>query len=76
MSWWYNREYCSQDAGYTEDFVTQHAIEFMRDNKDRPFFCYVPFHIVHAPLRTRRRWLECARFVMQFAATLSNGQPR
>ncbi len=53
MSWWHNREYRPQDAGYTEDFIVQHALEFIRDNKDRPFFCYVPFHIVHAPLQAK-----------------------
>ena len=53
VSWWHNLEYRPQDEGYTEDFIVQHAIEFIRDNKDRPFFCYVPFHIVHAPLQAK-----------------------
>ena len=52
-SWWHNREYRPQDTGYTEDLITQRAIEFIRDNKDRPFFCYVPFHIVHAPFQAK-----------------------
>lgn len=45
--------YRPQDAGYTEDLITQHALEFMRANQDRPFFCYVPFHIVHAPFQAQ-----------------------
>jgi len=53
VSWWHNREYRPQDAGYTEDFIVQHAMEFIRDNKEKPFFCYVPFHIVHAPLQAK-----------------------
>jgi len=53
VSWWHNREFRPQDQGYTEDFITQHAIEFIRENKDRPFFCYVPFHIVHEPLQAK-----------------------
>jgi len=53
VSWWHNFEYRPNDAGYTDDFVTQHAIEFIRDNQDRPFFCYVPFHIVHSPLQAK-----------------------
>ncbi len=53
VSWWHNREYRQFDKGYTEDFITQHAVEFIRDNKDKPFFCYVPFHIVHAPLQAK-----------------------
>ena len=53
VSWWHNREFRAQDAGYTEDFIVQHAMEFISENKARPFFCYVPFHIVHAPLQAK-----------------------
>jgi len=53
VSWWHNMEYRPQDAGYTEDLITGHALDFIRENKDRPFFCYVPFHIVHAPLQAK-----------------------
>ena len=53
VSWWHNREYRPQDAGYTDDLVTEQARAFIRDNKDRPFFCYVPFHLVHAPLQAK-----------------------
>jgi hypothetical protein len=58
VSWWHNLEYRAKDAGYTDDFVTQHALEFIRNNKDQPFFCYVPFHIVHAPLQAKDSDLE------------------
>ncbi|QOV87631.1 sulfatase-like hydrolase/transferase [Humisphaera borealis] len=53
VSWWHNREFRPQDAGYTEDFIVQHVMEFIRANKEHPFFCYVPFHIVHAPLQAK-----------------------
>jgi arylsulfatase A-like enzyme len=53
VSWWHNREFRAQDEGYTDDLVTRYAIEFIRENKDRPFFCYVPFHIAHAPLQAK-----------------------
>jgi arylsulfatase A-like enzyme len=53
VSWWHNLEYRPNDVGYTEDFIVQHAMDFIRDNKDRPFFCYIPFHIVHAPLQAK-----------------------
>lgn len=58
VSWWHNREFRPQDEGYTEDFITRHAIEFIRANKDRPFFCYVPFHIVHTPLQAKEADLK------------------
>ena len=58
VSWWHNREFRAQDAGYTEEFIVQHAMEFIRENKDRPFFCYVPFHLVHAPLQAKEADLK------------------
>ena len=58
VSWWHNREFHPQDAGYTEDFVVQHALEFIRDNKAQPFFCYVPFHLIHAPLQAKEADLQ------------------
>lgn len=53
VSWWHNTEFRPHDEGYTEDLITRYAIEFIRENRDRPFFCYVPFHIVHAPLQAK-----------------------
>ena len=53
VSWWHNTEFRPQDEGYTDDLVTQRAIEFIRENKARPFFCYIPFHIAHAPLQAK-----------------------
>lgn len=53
ISWWHNLEFRPHDEGYTDDLVTHHAIEFIRENKDRPFFCYIPFHIAHAPLQAK-----------------------
>lgn len=58
VSWWHNREFRPQDGGYTEDLITQHAVEFIRENKTRPFFCYVPFHIVHAPHQAKEADLK------------------
>ena len=54
VSWWHNLEFRPQDEGYTDDLITHRAIEFIRENKARPFFCYVPFHLVHAPLQAKK----------------------
>ncbi len=53
VSWWHNREFRPNDQGYTDDLVTQHALNFIRDHRAQPFFCYVPFHLVHAPLQAK-----------------------
>ena len=33
--------------------LTRKACEFMAENKDKPFFCYLAHHAIHAPLQTR-----------------------
>ena len=53
VSWWHNTEFRGNDEGYTDDLVTQRAIEFIRTSKENPFFCYIPFHIAHAPLQAK-----------------------
>lgn len=53
LSWWHNRELRTADSGYTEDMITARALEFIRENQTKPFFCYVPFHLVHAPMQAK-----------------------
>lgn len=53
VSWWHNLEFRPKDEGYTDDLVTRYVIDFIRENRERPFFCYVPFHIAHAPLQAK-----------------------
>lgn len=40
---------------HTTDLFADEAIRFLRENKDRPFFCYVPFNAVHGPLYSEDR---------------------
>ena len=54
VSWWHNREFRPQDEGYTDDLLTRHALEFIRENKALPFFCYIPFQIAHAPIQAKK----------------------
>jgi arylsulfatase A-like enzyme len=37
--------------GYTTDDFTDHAIAFIERNRERPFFCYVPFNTPHSPMQ-------------------------
>ena len=37
--------------GYITDDFTDHAIAFIEQNKDRPFFCYLPFNTPHSPMQ-------------------------
>ena len=40
---------------HTTDLFADEAIRFIRENRERPFFCYVPFNAVHGPLRSPDR---------------------
>ena len=37
--------------GYITDVLTDAAAGFMRDHRDGPFFCFVPFNAPHTPLQ-------------------------
>ncbi len=36
-------------TGYVTDVLTDQAIRFIRENRQRPFFCYVPYNAPHSP---------------------------
>ena len=38
-------------SGYVTDDFTDHAIDFIEKNKDRPFFCYLPYNTPHSPMQ-------------------------
>jgi arylsulfatase A-like enzyme len=35
--------------GYIADDFTKHALKFIEENRERPFFCYVPYNTPHWP---------------------------
>jgi arylsulfatase A-like enzyme len=37
--------------GYITDHLTDRAIGFIERNKNRPFFCYVPYNTPHSPMQ-------------------------
>jgi arylsulfatase A-like enzyme len=38
-----------REKGYIVDLCTSHALKFIERNKDRPFFCFIPFTTPHTP---------------------------
>ena len=56
-TWHRNHEFVS-DVGHATDLVTAEAIRFLGEQKDEPFFLYVPYHSVHTPLVEDIRWLK------------------
>jgi arylsulfatase A-like enzyme len=47
--------------GHTTDLFADRAIAFIRANRDRPFFCYLPFNAVHGPMRSSSRQADSAK---------------
>jgi arylsulfatase A-like enzyme len=45
-----NGEYRKGEGTYSHDEMTREALTWIRENKDNPFFLYVPFCIPHAEL--------------------------
>ena len=43
-------EVTGEDQAQLTTQYTEHAVDFIRRNKDRPFFLYVPHSMVHVPL--------------------------
>lgn len=54
---WHNNE---QEAyqGYCSDIFAENAIQFIEENKDGPFFCYLSFNAPHTPLQVPEKYLE------------------
>jgi arylsulfatase A-like enzyme len=43
-------------AVHNQEWVTEGALEFMEQNKDRPFFLYMATTIPHGPFKPERSW--------------------
>lgn len=44
--------------GYCTDIFVDHAIDFLRRNKDKPFFLYLPTNLIHTPLQVSDTYVE------------------
>ncbi len=42
--------------GYIIDDLTNHAIEFIGENRQKPFFCYLPLNSPHSPMQVPDRF--------------------
>jgi len=46
---WYHNEQIEMEDGYSAELITKHSIDFMKKNKDNPFFLYVAHLVIHFP---------------------------
>lgn len=55
---WKNREKVALDGEtYAHDLITAEALQFVRDNKDKPFFLFMPVTIPHAAMHAPEEWV-------------------
>lgn len=47
-----------QCKGYITDILTDAASDFIKKNKDRPFFCYIPYNAPHGPFQVPDRYFD------------------
>ena len=47
-----------ETLGYITDVITDYAIDFIRDNRDKPFFCYVAYNAPHAPIQIADEYFD------------------
>ena len=43
-------------TGFITDDLTTKAIEYIRENKDHPFFVYLPYNTPHSPMQVPDKW--------------------
>ncbi len=50
--WWHNLD-SIQEEGYVTDLITEHSVDFINRNKEKPFFLYVAHEAPHVPFQGR-----------------------
>lgn len=48
VDWWRDRK-IETDPGYATDLITQYGVDFIKRNRQRPFFLYLPHLAIHFP---------------------------
>jgi len=48
---WWKDDKLVPEEGYTTDLITKHAINFIKQNKNKPFCLYLPYQAVHFPFQ-------------------------
>ncbi len=44
--------------GFITDVLTDAAMQFIEQNRDRPFFCYLPYNAPHTPMQIADRYYD------------------
>ena len=55
---WRDRTETFEDGQYSTEIFAREAAQFVRDNRAKPFFLYVPFNGVHYPMHAPKKYVE------------------
>lgn len=55
---WSNDTEVWRNGEYVTEMITDHAVDFIDRNADRPFFCYVPYNAPHYPMHAPQEYLD------------------
>ncbi|HET8548565.1 MAG TPA: sulfatase-like hydrolase/transferase [Bryobacteraceae bacterium] len=55
---WRNRTEIFEDGQYLTERITQEAVQFIRRNRERPFFLYAAYNAPHYPMHAPQRYMD------------------
>jgi arylsulfatase A-like enzyme len=55
---WRDRTEVFEDGQYATELFTREAVQFVRDHRADPFFCFLPYNAVHYPMHAPRKYTE------------------
>lgn len=47
-----------KSKGYSTDYFTDQALDFIQKNKNKPFFCYLPYNVPHSPFQVPEKYFR------------------
>ena len=53
---WRNQHEVYEDGSHFSDLMVRETKEFLANNREQPFFLYLPFNIPHYPLQGKEKW--------------------
>ncbi|MFO7622052.1 MAG: sulfatase-like hydrolase/transferase, partial [Bacteroidales bacterium] len=57
-AWFLHNDEEKQSSGYTSDYFTGEAIEFIERNRENPFLCYVSHNVPHSPFQVPEKYFS------------------
>lgn len=57
-AWFLHNDEEKQSSGYTTDYFTGQALEFIERSRERPFLCYVSYNVPHSPFQVPEKYFS------------------